>query len=245
MNNIESQKGEIVMYQPDETIRLEVRMEGETVWLSANQMSLLFDRDEKTNRKHINNVFSDNEVPKAINTHFLRVDGVKQPVAFYTLDVIISVGYRVKSKKGTAFRQWANKVLKAMFQLPSTLASSLNSSSSTSNATTSNIHLLIYAPLSGTTIVSWLSTMWYTSLVPAWRMQARNSSPTSKCKKHQQLIYSITSDKTPYSSWWRCFFRVIIILDLRLTIIQLAAASFFIPPPLSSYPLPPRIEDKA
>ena len=82
MNDIESNKGEIVMYQPDETIRLEVRMEGETVWLSANQMSLLFDRDEKTIRKHINNVFSDNEVPKDINTHFLRVDGVKQPVAF-------------------------------------------------------------------------------------------------------------------------------------------------------------------
>ena len=113
MNDIESNVGEIVMYQPDETIRLGVRMEGETVWLSANQMSLLFDRDEKTIRKHINNVFSDNEVPKAINTHFLRVDGVKQPVAFYTLDVIISVGYRVKSKKGTTFRQWANKVLKA------------------------------------------------------------------------------------------------------------------------------------
>ena len=79
MQSIESgNKGEIVMYQPDETIRLEVRMESETVWLSANQMSLLFDRDEKTIRKHINNVFSDNEVPKAINTHFLRVDGVKQ-----------------------------------------------------------------------------------------------------------------------------------------------------------------------
>ena len=83
MQSIESgNKGEIVMYQPDETIRLEVRMESETVWLSANQMSLLFNRDEKTIRKHINNVFSDNEVPKAINTHFLRVDGVKQPVAF-------------------------------------------------------------------------------------------------------------------------------------------------------------------
>ena len=112
MNNIESNKGEIVMYQPDETIRLEVRMGEETVWLSANQMSLLFDRDEKTIRKHINNVFSDNEIPKAINTHFLRVDGVKQPVAFYTLDVIISVGYRVKSKKGTSLRQCANKILK-------------------------------------------------------------------------------------------------------------------------------------
>ena len=83
-----------------------------TSWLSANQMSYLFDRDEKTIRKHINNVFSDEEVPKDINTHFLRVDGVKQPVAFYTLDVIISVGYRVKSKRGVAFRQWANKVLK-------------------------------------------------------------------------------------------------------------------------------------
>ena len=112
MKDIVSNTGEIVMYQPDETIRLEVRMGEETVWLSANQMSLLFDRDEKTIRKHINNVFSDNEVPQTINTHFLRVDGVKQPVAFYTLDVIISVGYRVKSKRGTAFRQWANKVLK-------------------------------------------------------------------------------------------------------------------------------------
>jgi hypothetical protein len=81
-------------------------MDSDTVWLSANQMASLFDRDEKTIRKHINNVFSEKEVPKDINTHFLRVDGVKQPVAFYTLDVIISVGYRVKSKKGTAFRQW-------------------------------------------------------------------------------------------------------------------------------------------
>ena len=80
MKDIVSNTGEIVMYQPDETIRLEVRMGEETVWLSANQMSLLFDRDEKTIRKHINNVFSDNEVPQTINTHFLRVDGVKQPV---------------------------------------------------------------------------------------------------------------------------------------------------------------------
>ena len=112
MNNNDSNTGEIVMYQPDETIRLEVRMGDDTVWLSANQMANLFDRDEKTIRTHINNVFSENEVPKDINTHFLRVDGVKQPVAFYTLDVIISVGYRVKSQRGTAFRQWANKILK-------------------------------------------------------------------------------------------------------------------------------------
>ena len=67
---------------------------------------------EKTIRKHINNVFAENELERENNTHFLRVDGVKQPVAFYSLDVIISVGYRVKSQRGTQFRIWANKVLK-------------------------------------------------------------------------------------------------------------------------------------
>lgn len=75
-------------------------------------MANLFDRDEKTIRKHINNVFSEGELEKENNTHFLRVDGVKQPVAFYSLDVIISVGYRVKSQRGIQFRIWANKVLK-------------------------------------------------------------------------------------------------------------------------------------
>ena len=87
-------------------------MENETVWLSSNQMSLLFDRDEKTVRKHVNNVFADGELDKNNNTQFLRVDGVKQPVAYYTLDVIISVGYRVKSQRGVQFRRWANKILK-------------------------------------------------------------------------------------------------------------------------------------
>ncbi len=104
-------KGEIVLYQPEGEVRLEVRVENDTVWLSANQMALLFDRDEKTLRKHINNVFLE-EVEKENNTHFLRVDGVKQPVAFYSLDVIISVGYRVKSANGIKFRRWANQVLK-------------------------------------------------------------------------------------------------------------------------------------
>lgn len=81
-----------------------MRLENETIWLTANQMALLFGRDEKTIRKHINNVFSDEELPQTNNTHFLRVDGVKQPVAFYALDVIISVGYRVKSIASTKFR---------------------------------------------------------------------------------------------------------------------------------------------
>lgn len=103
---------QIILYRPNDTISLEVRLENETVWLTANQMAILFDRDEKTIRKHINNVFNEDEVPQINNTHFLRVDGVKQAVAFYTLDVVISVGYRVKSKQGVIFRQWANKVLK-------------------------------------------------------------------------------------------------------------------------------------
>lgn len=82
--------------------------ERDTVWLSANQMAVLFDKDEKTIRKHINNVFSDDELNKINNTQKMRVVGVKQTVPFYTLDVIISVGYRVKSKRGIAFRRWAN-----------------------------------------------------------------------------------------------------------------------------------------
>ena len=106
------EQNQIILYQPNDTIKLEVRLEDETVWLTANQMSVLFNRDEKTIRKHINNVFYEDEVSQINNTHFLRVDGVKQPVAFYTLDVVISVGYRVKSKQGVIFRQWANKVLK-------------------------------------------------------------------------------------------------------------------------------------
>ena len=103
---------QIILYRPNDTISIEVRLENETVWLTANQMAILFDRDEKTIRKHINNVFNEDEVPQINNTHFLRVDGVKQAVAFYTLDGVISVGYRVKSKQGVIFRQWANKVLK-------------------------------------------------------------------------------------------------------------------------------------
>lgn len=103
----------IVIYQSDDGQNsIDVKLEGDTVWLTANQMAALFERDEKTVRKHINNVFSENELDKDNNTHFLRVDGVKQPVAFYSLDVIISVGYRVKSQRGTQFRIWANKVLK-------------------------------------------------------------------------------------------------------------------------------------
>ena len=104
---------EIVLFETeDRDIVLPVNVEKDTVWLSANQMAILFERDEKTIRKHVNNVFSEEEVNRDNNTQKMRVDGVKQSVPFYSLDVIISVGYRVKSKRGVEFRKWANSVLK-------------------------------------------------------------------------------------------------------------------------------------
>ena len=104
---------EIVLFESaDKSVSLRVPFENETVWLSSNQMAILFERDEKTIRKHVNNVFEEHEVESQNNTHFLRVVDVKQPVKFYSLDVIISVGYRVKSNRGIEFRRWANSVLK-------------------------------------------------------------------------------------------------------------------------------------
>ena len=110
-----SNKGQdtIVIYtSEDGQTQVDVRMENETVWLSANRMAELFDRDEKTIRKHINNVFREGELERESNTHFLRVAYSDKPVAFYSLDVIISVGYRVKSQRGVQFRKWANSILK-------------------------------------------------------------------------------------------------------------------------------------
>ncbi len=102
---------EIILFE-NQNVKLEVNMQDETVWLSANQMAVLFSKDEKTIRKHINNIFKDGELEKDNNTQKMRVDGVKQLVPFYDLDVIISVGYRVKSQSGIIFRKWANKILK-------------------------------------------------------------------------------------------------------------------------------------
>ena len=105
-------KGEIVMYQPDDTIRLEVMVENETVWLTQAQMVVLFERDRTVITKHINNVFTEEELEENSNVHFLHIANSDKPVKRYNLDVIISVGYRIKSKRGTAFRRWATKVLK-------------------------------------------------------------------------------------------------------------------------------------
>ena len=112
MNSIESVKGEIVMYQPDETIRLGVRVEDETVWLTQQQIASLFLRERSVISRHINNVFKEGECDKESNVHFLHIANSDKPVMYYSLDVIISVGYRVKSLNGTKFRRWANGVLK-------------------------------------------------------------------------------------------------------------------------------------
>lgn len=116
MENIESSKGEIVMYQPDETIRLEVRMGEDTVWLTQQQMAELFQRDQSVIARHIRNIYKEEEL-KEEGTYakfaYMGHDGLQRyEVTQYNLDVIISVGYRVKSKRGTQFRQWANMVLK-------------------------------------------------------------------------------------------------------------------------------------
>ena len=84
-----------IYHSQDGSVQLNVKLENETVWLSANQMAMLFDRDAKTIRKHINNVFADGELAKESNTQKMRVANSDKPVPFYNLDVIISVGYRV------------------------------------------------------------------------------------------------------------------------------------------------------
>ena len=107
------EQNKIIIYQTEDgQTQIDVRMENETVWLSTGQMAILFDREESNIRRHIINVFKEGELKKENNVHFLHVNGVKKPVPFYNLDVIISVGYRVKSQRGVQFRQWANQVLK-------------------------------------------------------------------------------------------------------------------------------------
>ena len=109
---------EIVIYQPDEIINLEVRVENESVWLTLNQIATLFDRDKSVISRHINNIYKEKELAKtstvAKNATVQIENGrsIVRQMDYYNLDVIISVGYRVKSQRGTQFRIWANQVLK-------------------------------------------------------------------------------------------------------------------------------------
>ena len=105
--------GEIILYQPDSSIRLEVRMQEETVWLNRPQIAMLFDRDIKTIGKHINNALHEelSDCPVVAKFATTARDGKTYRVEHYNLDMILSVGYRVKSKRGVEFRKWANSVL--------------------------------------------------------------------------------------------------------------------------------------
>ena len=118
MENIESSKGEIVMYQPDETIRLEVRVKDETVWLTQQQLVILFHSSKGNISDHISNIFEQGELKESSTVRKIRTvqkEGkrmVNRTLTYYNLDVIISVGFRVNTTKGIEFRQWANGVLK-------------------------------------------------------------------------------------------------------------------------------------
>ena len=108
------QKNEIILYQPDDTVKLEVRLEDEMVWLNRQQMAILFGRDVKTIGKHINNALKEELEHFSVVANFATTarDGKMYKVDYYNLDMILSVGYRVKSIRGIEFRRWANTVLK-------------------------------------------------------------------------------------------------------------------------------------
>lgn len=108
-----NQKSQIILYQtPDGQAKIQVKLEKETVWLNQDQMAQLFQRGQSVISKHIANVFREKELEKESNMQFLHIAFSDKPVAFYNLDVIISVGYRVKSLRGTQFRIWATKTLR-------------------------------------------------------------------------------------------------------------------------------------
>lgn len=113
-NDQPSSGNEIILYQPDATLSLEVKVENETVWLNRNQIALLFDRDVKTIGKHINNALKEELEGLSVVAKFATTasDGKTYQVEYYNIEMITSVGYRVKSKRGVQFRAWSNKVLK-------------------------------------------------------------------------------------------------------------------------------------
>ena len=109
--------GEIILYQPDSEVKLEVRIEDETVWLNRQQLSELFNRDVKTIGKHVNNALKEELAGMATVAKFATVQKegdrtITRQVEYYNLDMVLSVGYRVKSNRGIEFRRWANRVLK-------------------------------------------------------------------------------------------------------------------------------------
>jgi hypothetical protein len=109
----QKQKSEVVLFQAEDgQTRLEVQLDHETVWLNQAQMVALFERDVSVVSRHIRNVFAEGELSEKSNLQKMQIANSDRPVVYYSLDVIISVGYRVKSRRGTQFRQWATKVLR-------------------------------------------------------------------------------------------------------------------------------------
>ncbi len=113
MSKLTSKQDNFILYTASEgEVKLKVLLERETIWLTQEQMSRLFDRDRSVITKHIGNVFGEGELEEKSNVQIMHISGSDKPVKFYNLDVIISVGYRVKSQRGTQFRIWATKTLK-------------------------------------------------------------------------------------------------------------------------------------
>lgn len=112
MQKQEFKKGEIIIYKSKEGPKLEVRLEEESVWLRQDEIARLYGKERSVITKHINKIFSDKEVDKKSNVHFLHIPNSDKPVAFYSLDVILAIGYRTNSAKAIDFRKWATNVLK-------------------------------------------------------------------------------------------------------------------------------------
>jgi len=113
MSDLVPEQNSFILYTtPEGEVKLNVLLENETIWLTQEQMSQLFERERSVITKHIGNVFNEGELEEKSNVQILHISGSDKPVKFYNLDVIISVGYRVKSQRGTQFRIWATKTLK-------------------------------------------------------------------------------------------------------------------------------------
>lgn len=109
----EFNKGKIIIYKPSKNkVELKVRFENETVWLRQNEIANLFGRDRSVVTRHINKIFNEKEVDRKSNVHFLHIANSDKPVAFYSLDVILAIGYKINSARAINFRRWATKILK-------------------------------------------------------------------------------------------------------------------------------------
>ena len=112
-----SDRSELIIYQTtDGTTKIDVRMDGETLWLTQAQMAQLFGRERSVITKHIRNIFAEGELDENSNVQNMHIPNSDKPVAFYSLDVVIAVGYRVRSPRGTQFRQWATTILHEYLQ---------------------------------------------------------------------------------------------------------------------------------